>query len=155
MWYLMICQVLLWTRLAWWRKILLFVLQYRFQLFVHSMNLVLHSFLPPVVAREVSVWSWRRKYKCWQVQTQSLQYLTICLFFRNMTDVFLHLIQPKFLSIFGEHYYRQGIPSWKKSSGHWKANNSTSTTRPKSYSEILLSNWLGQWYLNNNNIQCL
>ena len=23
-----------------------------------------------------------------------------------MTDVFLHLIQPKFRSIFGEHYYR-------------------------------------------------
>ena len=81
MWYLMICQVLLWTRLAWWRKILLFVLQYRFQLFVHSMNLVLYSCLPPVVAREVSVWSWRRKYKCWQVQ--SLQYLTICLFFQE------------------------------------------------------------------------
>jgi len=30
---------------------------------------------------------------------------------RNMTDVFLHLIQPKFRSIFGEHYYRTVISS--------------------------------------------
>ena len=30
----------------------------------------------------------------------------LCFFRRNTTDIMLHLIQPRFKNIFGEHYYR-------------------------------------------------
>ena len=66
-----------------------------------------------VVAREMPVWTWRQRHGRWKVGLSdclcgnfSCRHLIVRFCHRNMTDVFLHLIQPKFRSIFGEHYYR-------------------------------------------------
>ena len=56
------------------------------------------------------LWTRRQRHGCWKVGLFdclfSCWHLIVRFCHRNMTDVFLHLIQPKFRSIFGEHYYR-------------------------------------------------
>ena len=56
------------------------------------------------VAGEVSLWSGPGGLGGAQVLLLLLSDLLVS---RNLTDVMLHLVQPRFRMIFGEHYYRQ------------------------------------------------
>ena len=70
-----------------------------------------YSHFYPVLEGTLALWNGQRRNRNKVLIEESDIWIwkdTTALFRRNTTDIMLHLIQPRFKNIFGEHYYRLG-----------------------------------------------